>query len=182
MYYNLGFLLVCMLRLLVQETHTDRRFNCFREWQWWRIGEALQPWTWIFLPHQAPNPGATPVSAEGPEIPAQSWYLHKALPSAISGQAMQHLIPCWILVTDSLFGFFFSSTDEGKYLEGEKRISFLMEKIQEIRKIYMNLKSEVACIDRRRKRAKRRDRDRESKDLFLWISDEEKLGLVDSAS
>lgn len=62
---------------------------------------------------------------------------------------------------------FFSSTDEGKYLEGEKRISFLMEKIQEIRKIYMNLKSEVACIDRRRKRAKRRDRDRESKDLFL---------------
>ena len=46
----------------------------------------------------------------------------------------------------------------------------------------MNLKSEVACIDRRRKRAKRRDRDRESKDLFLWISDEEKLGLVDSAS
>ena len=107
MYYNLGFLLVCMLRLLVQETHTDRRFNCFREWQWWRIGEALQPWTWIFLPHQAPNPGAPPVSAEGPEIPAQSWYLHKALPSAISGQAMQHLIPCWILVTDSLFGVFF---------------------------------------------------------------------------
>lgn len=107
MYYNLGFLLVCMLRLLVQETHTDRRFNCFREWQWWRIGEALQPWTWIFLPHQAPHPGAPPVSAEGPEIPAQSWYLHKALPSAISGQAMQHLIPCWILVTDSLFGFFF---------------------------------------------------------------------------
>lgn len=52
--------------------------------------------------------------------------------------------------------------DEGKYLEGEKRISFLMEKIQEIRKIYMNLKSEVACIDRRRKRAKRRDRDRDS--------------------
>ena len=107
MYYNLGFLLVCMLRLLVQETHTDRRFNCFREWQWWRIGEALQPWTWIFLPHQAPHPGAPPVSAEGPEIPAQSWYLHKALPSAISGQAMQHLIPCWILVTDSLFGFVF---------------------------------------------------------------------------
>ena len=62
---------------------------------------------------------------------------------------------------------FFSSTDEGKYLEGEKRISFLMEKIQEIRKIYMNLKSEVACIDRRRKRAKRRDRDRDSKYLSL---------------
>ncbi|XP_062573809.1 AT-rich interactive domain-containing protein 4A-like isoform X1 [Saccostrea cucullata] len=52
--------------------------------------------------------------------------------------------------------------EEGKYLEGEKRISFLMEKIQEIRKIYMNLKSEVACIDRRRKRARRRERERES--------------------
>ncbi|KAK3093694.1 hypothetical protein FSP39_018994 [Pinctada imbricata] len=49
--------------------------------------------------------------------------------------------------------------EEGKYLEGEKRISFLMEKIQEIRKIYMSLKSEVACIDRRRKRARRKERD-----------------------
>ncbi|OWF38408.1 AT-rich interactive domain-containing protein 4B-like isoform X2 [Mizuhopecten yessoensis] len=47
--------------------------------------------------------------------------------------------------------------EEGKYLEGEKRISFLMEKIQEIRKVYMNLKAEVACIDRRRKRARRKE-------------------------
>jgi hypothetical protein len=53
--------------------------------------------------------------------------------------------------------------EDGKYLEGEKRIAFLMEKIQEMRKIYMNLKSEVACIDRRRKRARRRERERESK-------------------
>ncbi|XP_060068389.1 AT-rich interactive domain-containing protein 4B-like [Ylistrum balloti] len=47
--------------------------------------------------------------------------------------------------------------EEGKYLEGEKRIAFLMEKIQEIRKVYMNLKAEVACIDRRRKRARRKE-------------------------
>lgn len=49
--------------------------------------------------------------------------------------------------------------EEGKYLEGEQRISFLMEKVHEIRKIYMDLKSEVALIDRRRKRAKRKERD-----------------------
>ncbi|KAJ8309489.1 hypothetical protein KUTeg_014363 [Tegillarca granosa] len=49
--------------------------------------------------------------------------------------------------------------EEGQYLEGEQRISFLMEKIQEIRKVYMNLKSEVATIDRRRKRARRRERE-----------------------
>jgi AT-rich interactive domain-containing protein 4B len=34
-----------------------------------------------------------------------------------------------------------------------------MEKVQEIRKIYMDLKSEVALIDRRRKRAKRKERE-----------------------
>ncbi|CAG2213093.1 ARID4A [Mytilus edulis] len=49
--------------------------------------------------------------------------------------------------------------EEGKYLEGEERITFLMEKAQEIRKIYMDLKAEVATIDRRRKRAKRKDRE-----------------------
>ncbi|XP_071080254.1 AT-rich interactive domain-containing protein 4B-like [Haliotis cracherodii] len=49
--------------------------------------------------------------------------------------------------------------EEGKYLEGDKRIEFLIDKMQEIRKIYMNLKQEVACIDRRRKRAKRKERE-----------------------
>ena len=44
-------------------------------------------------------------------------------------------------------------------MEGEPRIVFLMEKVQEIRKIYMDLKSEVALIDRRRKRAKRKERE-----------------------
>ena len=50
-------------------------------------------------------------------------------------------------------------SEEGKYLEGEKRIDFLVGKIQEIRKIYMQLKAEVACIDRRRKRHRRRERE-----------------------
>ena len=50
-------------------------------------------------------------------------------------------------------------TEEGKYLEGNARISFLIDKIQEIRKIYMNLKSEVASIDRRRKKLRRREKE-----------------------
>ena len=58
-------------------------------------------------------------------------------------------------------------TEEGKYLEGSQRISFLVDKIQEIRKIYMGLKAEVTCIDRRRKRARRREKERESRLTFL---------------
>ena len=50
-------------------------------------------------------------------------------------------------------------SEEGNYLEGERRITFIVEKLQEIRKIYMGLKAEVACIDRRRKRAKRREKE-----------------------
>ena len=49
--------------------------------------------------------------------------------------------------------------EEGKYLEGDARIDFLLEKINEMRKIYMNLKSEVACIDRRRKRHRRKQKE-----------------------
>lgn len=49
--------------------------------------------------------------------------------------------------------------DEADYLDGEKLITFLMDKIQQIRRIYMNLKTEVASIDRRRKRAKRKERE-----------------------
>lgn len=52
--------------------------------------------------------------------------------------------------------------EEGKYLEGTARIAFLVEKIHEIRKIYMNLKSEVACIDRHRKKLRRKERERET--------------------
>ncbi|KAM9294401.1 AT-rich interactive domain-containing protein 4A [Gastrophryne carolinensis] len=40
-----------------------------------------------------------------------------------------------------------------------ERIVFLQDKLQEIRKYYMSLKSEVATIDRRRKRLKKKDRE-----------------------
>uniref|UniRef100_A0AAY4A093 ARID domain-containing protein n=1 Tax=Denticeps clupeoides TaxID=299321 RepID=A0AAY4A093_9TELE len=40
-----------------------------------------------------------------------------------------------------------------------ERISFLQDKLQEIRKYYMSLKSEVASIDRRRKRLKKKERE-----------------------
>ncbi|XP_036397504.1 AT-rich interactive domain-containing protein 4A isoform X1 [Megalops cyprinoides] len=40
-----------------------------------------------------------------------------------------------------------------------ERIAFLQNKLQEIRKYYMSLKSEVASIDRRRKRLKKKERE-----------------------
>jgi len=46
-------------------------------------------------------------------------------------------------------------------LEGTERISFLVNKITEIRQLYMNLKSEVAGIDRRRKKLRRKEKDSE---------------------
>ncbi|XP_052766988.1 AT-rich interactive domain-containing protein 4A-like isoform X2 [Mya arenaria] len=53
--------------------------------------------------------------------------------------------------------------EEGQYLQGTARISFLVSKVQEIRSIYMNLKSEVSSIDRRRKKLRRKDKDRDSR-------------------
>ncbi|KAK5917522.1 hypothetical protein CgunFtcFv8_012405 [Champsocephalus gunnari] len=44
-------------------------------------------------------------------------------------------------------------------LSGSERISFLQEKLQDIRKYYLTLKSEVASIDRRRKRLKKKERE-----------------------
>ncbi|XP_073441792.1 AT-rich interactive domain-containing protein 4A isoform X2 [Dendrobates tinctorius] len=44
-------------------------------------------------------------------------------------------------------------------LNGAEKIVFLQDKLQEIRKYYMSLKSEVATIDRRRKRLKKKDRE-----------------------
>lgn len=46
-----------------------------------------------------------------------------------------------------------------------ERISFLQEKLQDIRNHYLSLKSEVASIDRRRKRMKKKER--ESKSLII---------------
>lgn len=45
-----------------------------------------------------------------------------------------------------------------------EKISFLQEKLQDIRNHYLSLKSEVASIDRRRKRMKKKER--ESKSLI----------------
>uniref|UniRef100_A0AAR2J7G3 ARID domain-containing protein n=1 Tax=Pygocentrus nattereri TaxID=42514 RepID=A0AAR2J7G3_PYGNA len=44
-------------------------------------------------------------------------------------------------------------------MSSAERIAFLQEKLQEIRKYYMSLKSEVASIDRRRKRLKKKERE-----------------------
>ncbi|KAM3920140.1 AT-rich interactive domain-containing protein 4A isoform 2-T3 [Leptodactylus fuscus] len=44
-------------------------------------------------------------------------------------------------------------------MTGAEKIVFLQDKLQEIRKYYMSLKSEVATIDRRRKRLKKKDRE-----------------------
>ncbi|CAG5866948.1 unnamed protein product [Menidia menidia] len=49
--------------------------------------------------------------------------------------------------------------DELDGMSSAERISFLQEKLQEIRKYYMSLKSEVASIDRRRKRLKKKERE-----------------------
>ncbi|XP_069888783.1 AT-rich interactive domain-containing protein 4A isoform X2 [Dipodomys merriami] len=52
-----------------------------------------------------------------------------------------------------------NGADELDNMTSTERISFLQEKLQEIRKYYMSLKSEVATIDRRRKRLKKKDRE-----------------------
>ena len=61
----------------------------------------------------------------------------------------------------------------GEYLEGEARCNFLIAKMKEIKTIYMNLKSEVATIDRRRKRARRKEKDgklfSQSRNIFDFI-------------
>ncbi|XP_061700681.1 AT-rich interactive domain-containing protein 4A isoform X2 [Syngnathoides biaculeatus] len=44
-------------------------------------------------------------------------------------------------------------------MSSSERIAFLQDKLQEIRKYYMSLKSEVASIDRRRKRLKKKERE-----------------------
>lgn len=44
-----------------------------------------------------------------------------------------------------------------------ERISFLQEKLQDIRNHYLSLKSEVASIDRKRKSKKKKERESKSK-------------------
>ncbi|KAJ3612811.1 hypothetical protein NHX12_019069, partial [Muraenolepis orangiensis] len=49
--------------------------------------------------------------------------------------------------------------DELDRMSSSERVSFLQDKLQEIRKYYLSLKSEVASIDRRRKRLKKKERE-----------------------
>lgn len=44
-------------------------------------------------------------------------------------------------------------------LDGSQRIALLQQKLQELRKTYMSVKAELACIDRRRKKLRRRERE-----------------------
>lgn len=52
-------------------------------------------------------------------------------------------------------------------MSSTERISFLQEKLQEIRKYYLSLKSEVASIDRRRKRLKKKEREGRTSNRWL---------------
>lgn len=60
----------------------------------------------------------------------------------------------------------FLDLEEGKYLIGEERIEFIMRKITQLKVAYMELKSELACLDRRR----RRHRMKEASQMSLQIS------------
>lgn len=51
------------------------------------------------------------------------------------------------------------SAAELENMSSTERIAILQEKLQEIRKHYSSLKSEVASIDRRRKRLKKKERE-----------------------
>ena len=59
----------------------------------------------------------------------------------------------------------FKFTADLENMTSAERITILQEKLQEIRKHYLSLKSEVASIDRRRKRLKKKER--ESKCFYL---------------
>lgn len=50
-----------------------------------------------------------------------------------------------------------------------ERIAFLQEKLQDIRNHYLLLKSEVASIDRRRKRMKKKERESKCFSGHVWI-------------
>ncbi|CAG2175522.1 unnamed protein product, partial [Oppiella nova] len=50
-----------------------------------------------------------------------------------------------------------------KSADPDRRISILQERLQELKKTYMNIKSEVAILDRKKKKARRKERER--KDL-----------------
>jgi len=49
-------------------------------------------------------------------------------------------------------------------VDADKRINILQERLSELRKTYLNIKSEVALLDRKKKKARKRER--EKKDLI----------------
>lgn len=58
-------------------------------------------------PPPSSPPRCTPSLSRGPPDTSSIWVCTQSTTSAGSGQAMQHLIPCWILVTDSLLIYFY---------------------------------------------------------------------------
>ncbi|XP_069807328.1 AT-rich interactive domain-containing protein 4A [Dendropsophus ebraccatus] len=67
-------------------------------------------------------------------------------------------------------------------MTGAEKIVFLQDKLQEIRKYYMSLKSEVATIDRRRKRLKKKDREAVSNTGASMSSASSETGMSPSSS
>lgn len=47
-------------------------------------------------------------------------------------------------------------------LDGDQRIAVLQQKLQELRKTYVAVKAELACIDRRRKKIRRKEKEEKS--------------------
>lgn len=60
-----------------------------------------------------------------------------------------------------LLEYFFNAFHEYEFADGvddvEERISIIQERLCELKKTYMALKAEVALIDRKRKRIRRRE-------------------------
>nr|CAD7430206.1 unnamed protein product [Timema monikensis] len=52
-------------------------------------------------------------------------------------------------------------------MDGSQRIALLQHKLQELRKTYINVKAELACIDRRRKKLRRREREGKQPSWFI---------------
>ena len=55
--------------------------------------------------------------------------------------------------------FIFAFTDVSKIKDPDERVAIIQKQLSELRKIYMQLKAEVASIDRRRKKFRRKERE-----------------------
>jgi hypothetical protein len=79
-------------------------------------------------------------------------------------QIVTHSVPLTNMAPNA---FLTSVTPVSKYnfvepidisLEADKRIQILQDRLQELRRTYMNIKSEVATIERRRRKAKKKEK------------------------